>query len=432
MSLYSALAAGASGLSAYSAAMAATADNVNNIQSTGYKGTDTRFKALVAANSGRGYSAGGVEAIPRSLISLSGLIQNADRSTDMAIDGAGFFAVRQAPDSPGVLLTRAGSFGKDVAGNLRNVEGMYLQGWPLDANGQIAGDGDLASLTTINTSGFNGGAEATTQIDMRAQLSSAQPAYAGPPAYAAGSLANGTIEPHFTRAFDVYDAQGNTHRVTVSFLKTAANTWATEVYANPSEVTQVGGVLATGTVRFNPDGTLDRAGSTAALFNPLTITYTNGAGSAPLTLGLGTDDEDDGLFQRGETMRLLSERVNGAMLSEVSRVEVSEDGIVSAIFEDGTIRAIYQLPVVTVANPDGLKREAGNAFSATTDSGNYTVNLAGQGGSGLIDGYALEASNVDLGEQFTKMITIQRAYSAAGKIIQTSDEMLQELGQLKR
>lgn len=430
MSLYSALAAGASGLSAYSAAMAATADNVNNIQSTGYKGTDTRFKTLVAANSGRGYSAGGVEAIPRSLISLSGLIQNADRSTDMAISGAGFFAVRQAPDSPGVMLTRAGSFEKDAAGNLRNDSGMYLQGWRLDADGQVVGGGDLESLTTINTSGFNGGAEATTQINLRAQLSSAQAPHTA--AYAAGDIAAGTIEPHFTRSFDVYDAQGNTHRVTVGFLKTAANTWRTEVYAPPAEVTQAGGIIATGTILFNADGTLDRVGSTPGLFNPLVIGYTNGAGSAPLTLGLGTDGDDDGLFQRGAESSLLSSNVNGAMLSSVSRVEVSENGIVSAIFDNGTIRAIYQLPVVTVANPDGLKREAGNAFSATTESGSYTANLAGQGGSGLIAGYALEASNVDLGEQFTKMITIQRAYSAAGKIIQTSDEMLQELGQLKR
>ncbi len=432
MSLYSALAAGASGLRAYSTAMAATADNVTNVQSAGYKGTDTRFQALVAAGNGRGYSAGGVEAIPRSLISLSGLIQNADRSTDMAIDGAGFFAVRQSATSPGILLTRAGSFEKDAAGNLRNDAGLYLQGWRLNANGQADSDGGLDSLTTINVNDLIGGAEATTRIDMRAQLSSQQTAYAGSPAYAAGLLADGTIQPHFTRSFDVYDAQGNTHRVTLGFLKTAANTWATEVYANPTDVTQTGGVIATGTIRFNADGTLDRAGSTAALFNPLTITYTNGAGSAPLTLGLGTDDLDDGLFQRGAESSLLTSKVNGAMLSAVAGVEVGKDGVVSAVFDNGTIRAIYQLPVVTVANADGLKREAGNTFSATSESGNYIVNAAGQGGSGFVAGYALEASNVDLGEQFTKMITIQRAYSAAGKIIQTSDEMLQELAALKR
>lgn len=430
MSLYSALAAGASGLSAYATAMAATADNVTNVQSVGYKGTDTRFKTLVSPGDGRRYAAGGVEAMAQSLISKQGLLQASDSSTDMAIDGAGFFAVRPSTLSPEVKLTRAGSFKVDAAGYLKNDAGFYLQGWRLDATGGFNSAGGLNSLTPVNVTDLNGTAEPTTFINMRANLSGRQTAFTG--TYAAGNMASGAVAPHFMRAFDVYDAQGNTHRVTMGFLKTAANTWQAEVYAPPGEVTQTGGVIASGTVKFNPDGSLDRAGSTAALFSPLTISYTNGAGSAPITLGLGKDDGIDGLTQFGSESGLLASQVNGAMLSAVVSVQVTKQGTVSAVFGNGTIRNLYQLPVVTVPNADGLKRDSGNTFTVTPESGNYAVNPAGLAGSGLISSGALEASNVDLGEQFTKMITIQRAYSASGKIIQTADEMLQELAQLKR
>lgn len=432
MSLYSALAAGASGLSAYATAMASTADNVTNVQSVGYKGTDTRFKTLVSPGDGRRYAAGGVEAMARSLISKQGLLQASDSSTDMAIDGAGFFAVRPSTASPQINLTRAGSFKVDAAGYLKNDAGFYLQGWRLDAAGGFDSAGGLNSVTPVNVTDLNGTAEPTTFIDLRANLSGRQTAYVGPPAYTAGAMAAGTVAPHFTRAFDAYDAQGNTHRISLGFLKTAANTWEVEVYAPAADVTQSGGVIATGTVKFNPDGSLDRAGSTPALFAPLTISYTNGAGSAPLTLGLGEDGGIDGLTQYGSESGLLASRIDGAMLSAVVSVQVTKEGVVSAVFGNGTIRNLYQLPVVTVPNADGLKREGGNTFTVTPESGNYAVNPAGLAGSGLIASGSLEASNVDLGEQFTKMITIQRAYSASGKIIQTSDEMLQELSQLKR
>ena len=120
------------------------------------------------------------------------------------------------------------------------------------------------------------------------------------------------------------------------------------------------------------------------------------------------------------------------MLGTVASVEISDAGIVSAIFEDGTSRAIYQLPIATFQNPDGLTRIGGNAYMMSQDSGNFAINKPGALGAGTIAAGKLEASNVDLAQEFSNMILFQRAYSASSKIITTVDDMLQEVSNLKR
>ncbi|MGH6781830.1 MAG: flagellar hook-basal body complex protein, partial [Sphingomonadaceae bacterium] len=231
----------------------------------------------------------------------------------------------------------------------------------------------------------------------------------------------------------IYDGQGSAHRVTFGFVKTAANQWVGEIYAQPAtDVTAPGGVLASGAISFNPDGSLDLAGSSPALFGNLAVSWTNGASSAPIRLDLGDDDGLNGLTQFGGESALLSSSVDGGMLGTVASVEISDTGIVSAIFEDGTARAIYQLPLATFQNPDGLTRLGGNAYAISQDSGSVAINRPGALGSGNIAAGTLEASNVDLAQEFTNMIRFQRAYSASSKIITTVDDMLQEVSNLKR
>ena len=120
------------------------------------------------------------------------------------------------------------------------------------------------------------------------------------------------------------------------------------------------------------------------------------------------------------------------MLNNLVSVEVGKEGIVSAIFDDGTARAVFQLPVATFANPDGLSRLPGNAYGVSQQSGNIALGRPGELGSGTIAAGTLEASNVDLAQEFTNMIRFQRAYSASSKIITTVDDMLQEVSGLKR
>ena len=433
MSLYSALNAGVSGLSAQSTAMASVADNITNINTVGYKGVSTEFRTLVT--DGRiksSYSAGGVAAAPQALISKQGLLQASANQTDLAIDGAGFFVVRSGDGATSdVAFTRAGAFKPDLSGYLRNTSGFYLQGWRLDAQGQFVDTGNIDALESVRLSELTGSAAPTTTVQIRANLKSDEVPFAAP--YTAGDMAAGTVTPNFTRSVDIYDAQGGAHRVTLAFLKTAANTWQTEIYAAPaSDVTAAGGMLASGTVKFNPDGSLDRSGSSPVLFAALTPGWTNGAGSQPITFKLGSDDGLDGLTQFGGESALISSDVDGGLLGNIASIEVSDKGVVSAIFDDGTSRAVFQLPIATFQNPDGLTRLSGNAYGVSMGSGSVAINRPGALGSGSIAASTLEASNVDLAQEFTNMIRFQRAYSASSKIITTVDDMLQELSNLKR
>lgn len=433
MGLYTAMNAGVSGLAAHSTAMAGVADNISNVNTVGYKGVRTEFRTMVTDGALKNsYSAGGVLAAPQALVSRQGLIQASGGTTDLAVDGAGFFVVRDGSANGGdFALTRAGAFKPDKQGYLRNTSGFTLQGWRLDATGGFTNTGALGALEPIRLTDLTGTARPTTKLSIRANLAASGPVHSG--AYAAGDMATGAATPHFSRGFDVYDAQGSAHRITAAFLKTGPNTWAAEVHATPpSDVSAANGLLASGTVRFNPDGSLDRAGSDPALFAALTPGWTNGAGAEPITLALGENGGLTGLTQFGDESGLLSSDVDGGVFGEVAAVEVGDDGRVSAVFEDGTVRAVFQLPLATVPNPDGLTRLSGNAYELSDRSGALTINAPSTFGAGAISAGALEASTVDLAAEFTDMIRFQRAYSASSKIITTVDDMLQEVSNLKR
>ena len=433
MSLYSALYAGVSGLSAQATAMATVADNITNINTVGYKSEEAQFRTLVSGGKiASSYAAGGVAAAPQAMISKQGVLQASGSQTDLGINGSGFFVTRDGTGADdAVSYTRSGSFKPDDQGFLSNAAGYYLQGWRLDNLGQYVNNGSLSSLTPVRVSELTGTATPTTKIEMRINLQSTQAPYTLP--YAAGNMAAGTITPHFSRSAQIYDAQGGAHDVTIGFLKTGPNTWQSEIYAVPaSDVTAAGGLLASGSVAFNPDGSLDRTGSSPALFGTLAIGWTNSAGSVPVQMQLGSDGGLDGLTQFGGTSAMISSNVDGGMLGNVASVQISESGIVSAVFDNGATRAVFQLPLATVQNPDGLTRLPGNNYALSDASGNVAINSPGALGAGEIAASTLEASTVDLAQEFTNMIRFQRAYSASSKIITTVDEMLQEVSALKR
>ena len=432
MSLYSALYAGVSGLGAQSSAMATVADNITNINTVGYKGAEADFRTLVT--DGRlksSYSAGGVAAAPRAMISKQGLLQASSSQTDLGIDGGGFFVTRAGSGADsGIAFTRAGAFRPDEQGYLRNTGGYFLQGWRLDSTGGYTSTGGVSELEPVRLSGLTGTAAATTRLTARANLQSTQEPFTG--AYAAGDMATGALEPHFSRTFEIFDAQGGGHQVTMGFVKTGPNQWVSEIYGDPADVTAANGLLASGNIAFNPDGSLDLANSSPALFGTLNVSWANQAGSSPINLNLGSQDGLDGLTQFGSASALIASSTDGGMLNNLVSVEVSKDGIVSAVFDDGTSRPVFQLPMATFANPDGLSCLPGNAYTVSQQSGNVAIGRPGELGSGNISAGTLEASNVDLAQEFTNMIRFQRAYSASSKIITTVDDMLQEVSALKR
>ncbi|PNU02719.1 flagellar hook protein FlgE [Novosphingobium guangzhouense] len=437
MSLYSALYAGVSGLSAQSSAMATVADNITNVNTVGYKGTSAQFESLVNGGSMSSYSAGGVSATAKSLISKQGLLQASSSLTDIAIDGAGFFVVRSTADASGATaFTRSGSFTTDSSGYLRNTSGYYLMGWPLDTSGNYANNGAISSLEPIRPTALTGAAAPTTSIELRANLDSTSEAVTG---YTAGDMSSKAVNPQFSRSVEIYDAQGTAHTLTFNFVKTGPNQWAAEITGDPADITAVNGqaidpsgMIASTTVSFNADGSLNLGDPAQPLFDNLQLEYANGAAAMPISLDLGSNAGLDGLTQFGSTSALLSSTVDGGMLGTVASVKISDTGVVSAVFDDGTSRAIYQLPIATFQNPDGLTRIGGNAYIVSEDSGNFALNEPGTVGGGKISASMLEASNVDLASEFSNMILFQRAYSASSKIITTVDDMLQEVSNLKR
>ena len=484
MSINSALLAGVSGLTANSAALAAISQNIANVNTVGYKRSVGEFSTVINSQSqGSGYSAGGVLATARHFVSQNGQLQRTTSSTDLGIAGQGFFVVTEKPEGLNVtdsrLFTRAGAFRVDDLGYLKNTAGLYLQGWPVDANGDIATDpSDLTRLRTINVGSVGGTAEATTRIQLNANLKSSQAlsaeataAAATPPGATAYNPATNSmamwnpetgdgVKPDFELTIPVSDSKGGQRTVAISFLKsTTPNQWYAEVRAVPASdvVTGAGlsnGQLKTGLVAFTQDGRLDvdamEALGAAALFpDPENATLNFGssssaapaAGQANWAAGLGIDDQSlafdlsasaGGLTQYDSASVVQAVLSNGTAFGNLSEIKIDEKGFVTAIFDNGVTRQIAQVALATFPSPDSLTEASGNAYRVSQGSGTYNLKAAGSGGAGLIGASQLEASTVDLSAEFTGLITTQRAYSASSKIITTADEMLAELISIKR
>jgi flagellar hook protein FlgE len=158
----------------------------------------------------------------------------------------------------------------------------------------------------------------------------------------------------------------------------------------------------------------------------------DGTSASQITLDFGSLGEADGITQLSAEFTPNFIEQNGARFGVYSGVTISSDGLVSALFDNGERRPIYRVPLVTFVNPDGLEAQTGNVWNTTEASGNPTLRVADSGPAGQIVQSSLEASTVDIGKEFTDMIVVQRAYSAATKIISTADEMLDELVHIKR
>ncbi|MEM8987858.1 MAG: flagellar hook protein FlgE [Pseudomonadota bacterium] len=463
MSINSALSAGVTGLAAYSTSLAVISDNIANVNTVGYKRGLTDFGTLVTNNDlATQYSAGGVQASSRFLVSQRGLLQQTSSPTDLAISGEGFFVVSQSPSSNPVsepfLFTRAGQFVQDSGGFLQNAAGLYLQGWPIDAQGNVpVNPSDLTTLEPINVDQLGGTAESTTSMTVNANLQASQAVSPAEATYAVGTSANnmasGNVTPDFQRSVQLFDSLGGFRTLTFSLLKSSTpNEWHAEIHVTPTSDIELGaglvdGQVAVGTLAFLPNGEIDTTSGATTL--PTTLDFLASASGAPgagqfkwatglgidaqsLTLNIGTAGQPGGFTQFDSDSALLSTTVNGAVFGALSGISIDQEGFVTAFYDNGIQRQIYQVPVATFINPDGLNPISGNAFSVTTNSGTFTLQAPNSGDSGSIQSASLEASTVDLAKEFTDLITTQRAYSASTKIITTADQMLEELIRIKQ
>lgn len=441
MSLYGAMATAISSLDANSAALSAASANIANVNTIGYKTADSNFSTLLASALGSGdVSSAGVVANTSQNVSQQGNLQATNSPTDLAISGNGFFVVSKTATAPGTsqaaYYTRAGNFTPDANGNLRNAAGYYLMGWPLDQNGNIPSDRN--DMSAVNVNALSGKADPTTTITYAANLQSSTPVTTG---YTAGDMANGSVTPAFQRTINVYDGQGGSQPLQLSFVKTAANTWAYEV-TYQGDPANIGGAannpIYTGTMSFNTDGTL--ANADTSITPPtgkisLTLpwdTATSGLAPQTISLNMGTVGSSDGLTQYDTASTQVSSSVDGALFGSLSGVSVDDNGYVTAQFSNGLTQKIYKLPLATFANPDGLAAANGDAYTTSQNSGTPTISETKTGGAGSIKSKSLESSTVDLATEFTNLITTQRAYAASSKIMTTASTMLDELLQVVR
>ena len=454
MSINSAMLAGAAGMRANASALASISDNIANVNTVGFKRLRTDFTSLLSSqNRQTTYAAGGVMSRSNPLMNEQGSTTASSVSTHLAVSGNGMFVVRgrseDATSRDPYYYTRAGQFTPDADGYLQNAAGYYLLGWPVDSSGAVnANPTDLNALESVRVSGIAGGAEATARLSLSANLQSSQAVSAAAATYdatdTANNMASGAVTPDFQIPIQMYDSQGGLHTLTFSFLKQGPNTWFAEVHLPPGQVVDgapfVDGQLATGLVSFTTFGQLDTANSTLPL--SVTIGETGAGGSEwgpalglatqTISLDMGGPGAAGGLTNYDSPSVLGTSQIDGTPFGSLASVDVDDDGFVTAIFTNGLTRRIYQIPLATFGNTNGLISDQGGIYRLGPDTGALSMRGAGVGGAGNIKSRALESSTVDLAEEFSNLIMTQRAYSASSKIITTADEMLDELIRLKR
>lgn len=386
--LYSAI----SGLRSHQTMLDVTGNNIANVNTTGFKASATQFQdtlsQLTQGASGPQAESGGsnpaqiglgVQVAAISTNFSQGSDQATGRATDMMISGDGFFVVQSGGEN---LYTRAGSFSFDAGGRLVTPNGSLVQGWTA-VNGTVPNSpGSLGPITLPQN--MVAAAAETTSATMSGNLPS-------------GAAVGDTL----VRDVDVYDAQGNPRTMSMTFERTATG-W---------DVDAVDGATTQSTSLAFTDGVLTSGGTLAV--GDVTIDFSSVTGFAGLTT----------IAAAGQ---------NGRSAGTLQSFSLSKDGTLVGSFSNGATEPIAQLALAKFVNPGGLEKAGGSTYRTSINSGTAEIGTAGAGGLGSLKGGSLEMSNVDLSQEFTNLIVAQRGFQANARIITTSDEVLQELTNLKR
>jgi flagellar hook protein FlgE len=432
MSLYGALSIGVAGLDAASAALSVSSSNIANVNTIGYKQATASFATYLDSSLGsNSNAAAGVTAVIGQNVTQNGLAESTSSPTDLSISGAGFFIVSPTASATGSQeYTQVGNFTADSKGNLVNANGNYLLGWKLDANGNPPSNN--TDLSLINVSGITGSAEETSNVSLQANLQANSTIDAS---YNPGDMTAGNVSPDFQTTINAYDSEGGIQPITLSFVQTGTNQWAYEVnYAGDPNNLSSPNPVAEGSLNFNSDGSLATVDGASPASGNISVTMpwsaTSGLSSQVINFNMGTVGSTNGVTQFSANSAVSGQTVNGSPFGSVTGVTVGTNGIVTAQFSNGISENVYQIPIATFANPDGLIQLSGNVYRQSNNSGGANINQAGSGGAGTIASNSLEESTVDLSSEFTKLITAQNAYSAAARVVSTANQMLQSLEQI--
>ena len=432
MTVLSSMNSGVSGLKAESDALGVTGDNIANVNTSGFKAQRAVFEDVlghsILAGTSSGLPGSGVRIGDVQQMFTQGTLSNTGVSTDVALNGDGFFVVKGTVDGVSSdFYTRAGEFAIDKDGKLTNTGGLKVQGYQANGDGTFA-----ASLSDVTAPTAALPARATTAINVTANIDSSAPVIT-----AAWDPQDPANTANFSTTMSIYDSLGNAHTADVYFRKTADNAWDYHVLVPGADLNPpvVGNSeIGSGALTFTTDGALNAETVTTAV----SASFGGGATAAQaITVDFGTSIADGGTGLDGTTQfagpsNVSSQKQDGYASGDFSGVSVDGQGVVTGLYTNGQKIAMSQLGIAKFRSNDGLGRAGQNLWIATRESGTAAMGTAGSGGRGATTGGALESSNVDLASEFVSMIQHQRSFSANSKTITTADEMLQELISLKR
>jgi len=409
-SMYSAV----SGLRSHQTMMDVVGNNIANVNTHGFKKSRSTFQDVLsqvfAGASAPTEDLGGTNPDQIGLgVTVAGIAQNlsqgalqvTDRGLDLAIQGDGFFVTDFGGEQ---MFTRAGSFFVDADGRLVTNEGALVQGWAADTAGDINTSAN-PSLIRISTGGQHTPV-ATTQVKFGGNL----PAGAAP----------GT---QYFSGLEVFDEQGNAIDLELTFDKTGLDEWTVSATYGDAQTPLT---LTDNVLQFGLDG---------ELITPADFTMEIPTGQIPgveevtLTVG-GTGERRVTQFAGGSSIAATYQ--NGSAAGTLQSVRIGTDGVILGAYNNGLVRPIAQVALASFANPEGLERVTGSNWRISTNSGLPQIGVVRTGGRGIIAPGTLEMSNVDLAEEFTNLIRSQRGFQANSRVVTSSDELLQEIVNLKR
>ena len=404
------------GMSAQTDALANISENIANNNTVGFKRATTHFQTVLSGFQGPRQTGGGVSTYTRHDVEGKGAFIPTNSSTDLAIQGDGFFVVED--NSGNIFLTRAGSFSPDSRGRLVNAAGYALMGVPVDTSGNVNAErmtiGNMIAVTIQKDKLYS---NPTTSGDLSVNL----PAGASIVGSALLPSTNNVGADATTKtSVSVYDNLGQKVDLDVYYAKSATNTWEVSVY-NSADASAGGfpygsGALVVQSISFDPNnGTLLNG-------SPINFTAPNGqlvAVDVSQTTQLGSPFEVTNLY------------FNGNAPSGVKEVGISEDGVMAYRLENGQSTNAFRLGLATVNAPSRLTNYTGNVYVTNSGSGQMMIGAPGKGGLGSIQSSSLEASTVDLATELSSMIIAQRSFAANSQSFQVASEILQILNNLK-
>ncbi len=393
-----------SGMNAASADLNVTSNNIAKANTTGFKQSRAEFGDVFPASAyGLAQNAVGAGVRLNQVAQQfdQGNVEFSGKALDLALSGKGFFTLSNQGST---VYSRAGNFGADRDGFVVNPSGHRLQVYLPNASG--AGF-DTGRMSDLQLASGDAPPLATGEVENGSNL----PADAPPPTVTPFDPADPTTYNH-TTSLTVYDSLGATHTQSLHFVKTAnPNEW--QVHAS-IDGTAVG---APTTLQYSDTGALQTPAGGLVTLPP----HDPGNGAAPLdiTLDLGAST------QYGESFSVSALVQDGHTTGRLTGIEVSSQGVVNARYTNGVSTPLGQVSLTAFSNPQGLQPLGDNGWAETFESGQPRRGAAGSSEFGLVQGGALESSNVDLTEQLVNMITAQRNFQANAQMISTQDQITQ-------